>query len=105
MSKKSKQDPSAPLKPKSLVFRIRKEYFDAIVSGAKTTEFRKDSEFWRKRILGATVAVFICGKRVHRRRILEIQKISSPDWFSEQGKKDVDTPTCFAIVLGSEITQ
>lgn len=105
MLKKSKQDPPAPLKPKNLVFRIRKQYFDAIVSGAKTTEFRKDSEFWRKRILGATVAVFICGKRVHRRRILQVQRIKTPKWFSEQGKRDVDTSTCFAIYLGSEIKE
>jgi len=90
---------------KSLLLRIRKQYFDAIVSGEKTTEFRKDSDFWRKRILGADVAIFICGKRVHRRKILSIGRIKTPEWFSEQGKKDVDTPTCLAICLGSELKE
>lgn len=88
---------------KSLSFRIRKEYFEAIVSGVKTVEFRKDSEFWRKRMKGAKIAVFICGKRVYRRKILACQRIKTPECFSEQGQEDVDTPTCLAFYLGSEI--
>jgi hypothetical protein len=97
-------------KPKKLVFRIRERYFDAIVSGEKTTEFRPDSQFWRSRINGkgksnepAWIAVFICGKRVHRKVITLIQKIDTPTWFSEQGKKDVSTPQCYAIHLGREV--
>lgn len=90
----------------SLVFRIRKRYFDAILSGEKTTEFRKTSQFWRKRIEGKgetlDTAVFLCGKRIHRRKITLIQEVETPTWFSEQGKKDVDTPTVFAIHLGVE---
>lgn len=88
----------------SLVFRIRKRYFDAIVSGEKTTEFRRASPFWKKRIVGKEAldtAVFICGKQVHRRKITMIQEVNTPSWwFSEQGNKDVDTPTCYAIHLG-----
>lgn len=87
----------------SLVLRIRKRYFDAIVSGEKTTEFRRASPFWKKRIVGKELldtAVFVCGKQVHRRKITLIQEIETPSWFSEQGKKDVDTPTCYAIHLG-----
>jgi len=91
----------------SLVFRIRKRYFDAIVKGEKTTEFRRVSPFWRKRIVGKgeglDTAVFICGKQIHRRHITLIQEVDTPPFFSEQGKKDVDTPTCFAIHLGSEL--
>lgn len=90
---------------KNLVLRIRKQYFDAIVSGEKTTEFRKDSDFWKKRIPGAEVAVFICGKRVHRRFIRSIARIETPDWFSDQGKEDVDTPKCLAIELGQEVLE
>jgi len=91
---------------KSLVLRIRKRYFDAIVSGEKTVEFRRDSEFWRKRIIGKAdveIATFICGKRVHRRKITSIHRIKTPSWFSEQGKKDVDTSLCFVINLGGEV--
>ena len=91
----------------SLVFRIRRNYFEAIVRGEKQTEFRKASKFWRKRIEGKgeslNTAVFICGRDVHRRQILMIQEIQTPDWFSNQGKKDVDTLTCFAIHLGKVI--
>lgn len=88
---------------KSLVCRIRKVYFDAIERGEKTVEYRKFSPFWQKRTENVDIAVFICGKRVHRRRILEVAHIRTPNWFSEQGKQDVNTPTCFAIYLGAEI--
>jgi hypothetical protein len=111
---------------KSVVFRIRKEYFDAIVSGDKTVEYRKNSPYWQKRLLGMTadeyaevigfadstfpfkdkprepmVAVFVCGKRIHRREIMAIERLKTPSWFSSQGQRDVDTETCFAIHLGS----
>jgi hypothetical protein len=96
--------------PKKLVFRIRKRYFDAIVSGEKSTEYRPDTPFWRSRIDGKGVigepdwiAVFICGKRVHRRVIWDIAKIDTPSWFSEQGKKDVSTLKAYAIRLGPEV--
>ena len=96
---------------KNLVFRIRKRYFDAIVSGDKMTEFRPDSPFWRSRIDGKGddgadwVAVFICGKRVHRREITLIQKVDTPSWFNGQGKKDVSTSKCYAIHLGKELKE
>jgi len=92
----------------SLVFRIRKQYFEAIVSGEKTVEYRPHTDFWEKRIRGETdltTAVFICGKRVHRRKIVEIQLIRTPDWFSAQGQKDVSTVYCYAIYLGSEVAK
>lgn len=93
---------------KKLVFRIRKEYFDAIVEGTKRIEYRKDSQFWGARIRGFDriensqeyMAVFICGKRTHRREIVAIERIKTPDYFSEQGNLDVDTPTCLAFHLG-----
>lgn len=95
------------VKSRSLSFRIRKLYFDAIVSGEKTTEFRPASDYWRTRIEGKGIegeppwiAVFICGKRIHRREITLIQLIDTPSWFSEQGNKDVCTPKCYAIHLG-----
>ena len=110
---------------KNLVFRIRKQYFDAIVKGQKTVEYRRDSKFWRSRIFNLldgnmmrsvvnenivfrvsqlVIGVFVCGKRVHRRQIISIEKIETPDTFSEQGKKDVETPYCFAFHLGSEVS-
>ena len=92
----------------SLVFRIRKRYFEAIVAGEKTVEYRPHTDFWEKRIKGKTgldTAVFICGKQVHRRKILKIQLVRTRGWFSDQGKKDVSTLYCYAIYLGSEVTK
>lgn len=90
---------------KSIVFRIRKPYFDAIVNGQKIIEYRKHSPFWEKRLSSREqrIAVFICGKRVHRREIIKVEHIPTPSWFSEQGKSDVSTETCFAIHLGERI--
>jgi len=105
----------------TLVFRIRKRYFADIVQGKKTVEYRKDSEFWRKRIQNAIKkggielsetnivfpegneadAVFVCGKRVHRRLVTQIVRMVTPA-FSEQGRKDVDTPYCWAFHLGEQ---
>jgi hypothetical protein len=109
-----------------LVFRIRKRYFDQIVAGTKTVEYRRDIPFWRTRVFNIpfqkvslqndvsglfsnfvpsveVTAVFLCGKRSHRRQITHIDKIITPDYFSEQGKKDVNTPACFAFHLGAEV--
>ena len=106
---------------KSLVFRVRKQYFERIVAGDKTIEYRRDSPFWRKRLEKIEkvpdrewlreewmpqnlIGVFICGKRVCRKRIIYIERIHTPESFSEQGKHDVDTPTCLAFHLGQEST-
>lgn len=108
---------------KKLVFRVRKRYFDDIVNGRKIIEYRNDSPFWEKRVFGFDppladnvkapihtifpngnwIAVFICGKQIHRRQIMEIDRIKTPNSFSEQGKKDVNTPYCFAFHLGREL--
>lgn len=37
--------------PRKVVFRIRRIYFDQIVAGTKTSEFRADKPYWRKVIL------------------------------------------------------
>jgi hypothetical protein len=114
-----------------LSFRIRKRYFDLIVKGEKTVEYRRDIEFWQIRIhhifekllvpllypIANTkipfsfpltkednvLAVFICGKQIHRRIITKIERIPTPDYFSEQGQKDVNTPTCLGFHLGDVV--
>src|SRR3990167_3865399 len=56
---------------KSVLFMVRKEYFDAIERGEKTWEFRKDTKRWRTIWNGMpTQAVFMCGGRVMRRKIV-----------------------------------
>jgi len=92
-------------KIKAISIRIREQYFDAIVSGEKIVEYRKWSPYWLKRLTykGERIAVFVCGKRVHRREILRVERIPTPSHFSEQGKLDVPTASCFAIHLGPEV--
>jgi len=88
---------------KKVVFRIRKQYFDQIVKGTKKVEYRKFSKSWQKKLENAKVAVFICGKKVHRRIVERVEHIQTPLNFSAQGKKDVPTASCFAVYLGEEI--
>ena len=95
---------------KSVSLRIRKCYFDQIVGGEKKVELRKLSPFWARRFAATTpplIAVFVCGRRVHRRRILKVtientEKILGRS-LSEQRQKDVPTELCYAIWLGEAI--
>ena len=112
-------------------FRIRKRYFDLIVNGEKTVEYRRDIPFWRVRIVNLVkrvclrfiekkvgsdalmeindlkdmgiFAVFSSGRNVHRREVLKIERIKTPKDFSNQGKQDVDTEFCWAFHLGKEV--
>ena len=94
-------------KPKRVSFRIRRIYYNQIVKGTKTVELRKLSDHWKKILLNGNppeIAVFVCGKDVHRRWINMIT-IGDPVQIlgrelSEQGKKDVSTEQCIAIWLG-----
>ena len=84
-------------------FRIRREYFDAIVSGEKTREVRRDSDYWRKRASNLlrdevhgvkSTAVFVCGKDVHRRRVIGVGWCDTPEEAlgrvpSAQGREDL----------------
>ena len=104
-------------------FRVRLRYFDAIRKGEKTVEYRRDIPFWRTRVANVlddlnlihlvlctnkefeprevnADGVFICGKRIHRRKIPAISRIKTPGDFSDQGKKDVNTKLCFGFHLG-----
>lgn len=94
---------------KKVCFRIRRPYFDKIVSGEKTEELRRFCEFWRKRLLvyRPEIAVFVCGKDVHMRKITRFS-VGPPEYFlgrelSEQGRKDIPTETCIATHLGDVI--
>jgi len=94
-------------KEKRVSFRIRRQYFDAIVSGEKKVELRRLTTYWEKRLIRVdrpTVAVFICGKQVHRRRIKRVLVAPPEDILgrelSEQGKQDIPTELCIGIELG-----
>lgn len=96
---------------KIAVFRVRLEYFLQIESGLKNVELRRDSPFWRKRLLGHNppdTALFLCGPRKLYLRIVEIRGGQDPEAvlgrpLSAQGKKDIPTPKCIAIYLGPKL--
>lgn len=86
--------------------RIRLRYYEGIVTGLKNVEYRPLTKYWKVRMqnleLPATI-VFLCGPRIHRRNIAGWALIRTPDTLSDQGKKDVPTPYCYAIFLGDEV--
>ena len=99
-------------KEKRISFRVRQQYYDAIVSGKKTVELRRDTPYWRKRLIEGRmpkIAVFVCGKQVHRRRIYCITE-GTPEQvlgrkLTEQEKHDVPTELCIGIELGEVYEQ
>jgi len=102
---------------KTVVFRIRKEYFEQVVSGEKTYELRALSDYWRKRLIKTDEppkrALFLCGKATHLRQILHCfignaEKVLGRK-VSKQGRKDLDLDThkgrCIAVKLGEKIKE
>jgi len=92
---------------KRVSFRIRRIYYDQIVDGTKDIELRKFSRHWQDILLSddpPKIAVFVCGKDVHRRWIknitVEIPEKVLGRKLSEQGKQDIPTEKCIAIWLG-----
>ena len=98
---------------KKASFRVRRRYFDMIVSGEKKEEIRTLKPFWIKQLFTGNppqVATFICGKDVHRRWIkgIDIQDATEVlgRQLSEQGQKDVlDQDNAIIIRLGSVFNQ
>ena len=97
-------------RPRKVSFRIRREYYDEIVAGTKKEELRNDKPFWRKRLVDPMPeeAVFICGKDMHRRRIIGVLVAQDPVAYlgrplSIQGRKDIRTALAIVVQLGEEI--
>lgn len=101
-------------KPKKVLFTVRRQYFTQIVSGVKTEEIRNNIKRWGW-LLGKAppqVAVFMCGRSVHRRWIKRIYRempevvLGRPP--SPQGVEDLDLPSdkaedscpCIIVELG-----
>lgn len=95
---------------KKVSFRIRRRYFDLIVKGEKKEEIRTDKPYWRKILLGEhppDIAIFVCGKEVHRRWIRGKPYLADPEKvlgrpLSEQGIKDVLTNPAIITPLGEQ---
>ena len=114
---------------RNVVFRIRRKYFDRIVSGRKQCEIRPDSPHWRKIVdqlcwsealrghvvrarnlhavfrPEAVVAVFVCGKRIHRQYITKVRshrdaRAALGRMPSNQGLADLGTGPVYKFHLG-----
>ncbi len=99
-----------------LSFRIRKIYYDQIVAGTKTAEFRAVKPFWIQRVLKAVNeiqqghevrAVFVCGSRTHCRAVITVrywrnaqEALGRPP--SEQGHADLGDGPVFGFELGNQ---
>ena len=101
----------------NLVFRVRREYFDAILQGVKDREVRRYSPFWERRVENAKTAkakgqtlvgVFLCGKDEHRRHVTDIfiepsAAVALGRQPSEQGMKDLGDGAVFVFKLGNAL--
>ena len=58
-----------------VIFIVKKHYFEEIKADGKTREIRTNTLYWRRLLLdgGPQVAVFICGREVHKRLITNIE--------------------------------
>ena len=99
--------------PYNLVFRVRREYFEAIRNGEKTAEFRAVTEFWEVRCTNANRhlkykrpvnAIFICGKEKMTKEVSHITMHVDAERAlgrepSPQGKKDLGDGPVYAFHL------
>jgi len=61
---------------KKVSLTIRREYFDAIVAGTKTKEYRGGERWsWLFGIDSPAEAIFLCGPRRHRRTVTHISAL------------------------------
>lgn len=85
---------------KKVSFSIKRKYFDKIKSGEKKKEYRNNISHWQWLLSDdkPSVAVFICGKDVHRRWIKKIY-LKDPCPISGESIK---TRSCIVIKLDEE---
>jgi len=92
-------------------FRVRREYYNAIAAGTKTSELRGDTPYWRNIARKVQLefdasrkveGVFVCGKDVLRKNITCVSYHKSAEValgrpLSEQGMKDVGSGPVIAF--------
>jgi hypothetical protein len=94
-----------------VLFMVRRNYFDAIVWGEKRNEVRRATSRWLTVAANQPKeAVFLCGKKVHRRRIISIEVMETAEKAlgrkpSPQGLKDIGDGKVVVFNLGHEISK
>ena len=97
-----------------ILFTVRKQYFEDIVRGVKTTEFRKANKRWITIGINAendvhakrlAVGTFLCGRKVHKRHITGVTLFPNAQAAlgrepSEQGKSDLGDGEVIGFHLG-----
>ena len=98
-----------------VLFMVRKPYFDAIVAGTKNEEIRRATKRWETVMdhlfpppLGGNIGVFLCGRSVHRRKIVDVEECPSAEThldrpLSKQGRKDIGTGPVIVFLLGDVV--
>ncbi len=101
----------------TIVFRIRKEYFDQIVAGKKTREVRALKPFWDIRAESAQIdlhlgrmvlSTFLCGQHRHHREIVDVRRYETAAEAlgrepSEQGRQDLGDGPVWGFDLGKVV--
>ncbi len=112
-----------------LVFRVKKAYYEQIVAGTKTTEFREQTAYWQKvlsnlnkfferafgwkawlqtersepwtaEVEGINAIFITCLKgQSHTRKVLAIGQQVTPSELREL----INTPKCYTFYLGAEV--
>lgn len=60
-----------------VAFTVYREFFDRIVEGSKETEYRSNRKPWSSYLASQPrAAVFLCGRRIHRRRVTLVETIN-----------------------------
>lgn len=83
---------------KTLVLRIKKIYFDQILSGEKSIEYRQNSKFFQTRLSKKIhKVILICGPRIIHAMVTKIELIDKP--MHLMNLPFLPTPKIFAIHL------
>ncbi len=70
---------------KTLIFNLKREYFEQIRSGVKTEEYRLCTPYWKKRLEGKTFDKIII--KLGYPKNIEIEKIIEFPWRGYKKKK------------------
>ena len=87
------------MKPKVLHLTLKKEWFDLICCGKKTTEYRTIKDYWTKRLLDSSLKVKEYDEIYFRNGYSTSSPFMRVKWLSTE-KENFAGKLCYAIKLG-----